>query len=75
LHSNDAPTFVALKANDADPELTVPLGPLVIEVSGAEVSGAKVSTVQVRVAGVASTVPAPSFARTEKVCEPPESPE
>ena len=48
----------------------MPLGPLVIEVSGA-----LVSTVHVRVAGVASMLPAASFARTENVCEPFASPE
>ena len=34
------------------------------------VFGAVVSTVQVNVAGVASTLPARSVARTWKVCEP-----
>ena len=34
------------------------------------VSGGTVSTVKVRLAGVASTLPAPSMARTSKVCEP-----
>ena len=43
----------------------MPLGPAVIEVSGAVVS-----TVHVRVAGVASTSVAPSLARTENVCDP-----
>jgi hypothetical protein len=35
LHSNDAPAGVEEKSNDAVLEATVPLGPLVIEVSGA----------------------------------------
>jgi hypothetical protein len=34
------------------------------------VSGAVVSTVQVLVAGVSSVLPAPSMARTRKVCSP-----
>jgi hypothetical protein len=38
------------------------------------VSGAAVSTVQVKVAGVASTLPAGSVARTLNVCEPLASP-
>jgi hypothetical protein len=41
----------------------------VIEVCGAVVSGAA-STVQVRLAGVASVLPAASVARAEKVCAP-----
>ncbi len=49
--------------------LTEPVGPLRFVVSGAIVS-----TVQVRVAGVASWLPAASTARTWKVCEPCESP-
>ena len=35
-----------------------------------DVSGATVSTVNVRVAGVMSTLPAASVARTENVCSP-----
>ena len=70
MHSNDDPAWVALNPNDAEAELTVPLGPLVIEVSGAVVS-----TVHVRVAGVASTLPAASLARTENVCDPSARPE
>jgi hypothetical protein len=70
LHSKVDPAFVVLNANDAEAEFTVPLGPLVMDVSGAEVS-----TVQLRVAGVASTLPKESVARTEKVCEPLERPE
>ena len=45
--------------------LVVPVGPAVIVVSGGVVS-----TVKVRVAGVASVLPAGSVARTSKVCEP-----
>jgi hypothetical protein len=39
------------------------------------VSGGVTSTIQVRAAGVASVFPAPSIARTSKVCEPSASPE
>ena len=62
LHSNVEPGLVEPKPNDGDALFVVPVGPLVIVVSGAEVS-----TVNARVAGVASTLPAPSVARTEKV--------
>ena len=65
LHSKVEPVFVELNANDADAELTSPVGPEVIDVSGVVVS-----TVNERVAGVASTLPAPSVARTENVYEP-----
>ena len=54
-----------MNANDAELELIVPVGPLVIVVSGAAVS-----TVNVRVAGVASTLPAASIARTRNVYVP-----
>jgi hypothetical protein len=70
LHSNDPPTGLALKPKKAEVDLTAPVGPLVIEVSGADAA-----TVQVRVAGVASTFPAESFARTANVCDPSPSPE
>jgi len=70
LHSNVEPASVEVNANVAVVELTVPLGPLVIDVFGAVRS-----IVHVRVAGVASTLPVESFARTEKVCEPFASPE
>ena len=43
----------------------MPVGPESIVVSGATVS-----TVKVRVAGVASTLPAASLARTSNVCAP-----
>ena len=60
---------------EADELLTVPEGPELMVVFGGVVSGGgAVLTVQVRVAGVASTLPAPSVALTEKVCEPSESP-
>ena len=62
LHSNVAPASVEVKANMAVVTETVPLGPLVIDVFGATVS-----TVHVWVAGVASTLPRPFFARTENV--------
>jgi hypothetical protein len=64
-HSKVDPASVAVNPNVAVVVETVPLGPLVIEVLGATVS-----TVHVSVAGVASTLPEPSFARTENVCEP-----
>ena len=69
LHSNVEPASVEEKPNEAAFEATVPLGPLVIEVSGAVAS-----TVHVRVAGVASTS-LPFLARTENVCDPSASPE
>ena len=65
LHSKVEPDSVEVKANVAVLDETVPVGPLVIEVFGATLS-----TVHVRVAGVASTLPAASLARTENVCEP-----
>ncbi len=63
-HSNVAPGSL-VKANDAEFVVMVPVGPLVIVVSGAAVS-----TVNVRVAGEPSTLPAASLARTENVCSP-----
>ena len=62
LHSNVEPASVAVNVNDGDVAVVVPVGPPVIVVSGAVVS-----TVKVRVAGVASGLPAPSVARTENV--------
>jgi hypothetical protein len=70
LHSNVAPASADEKPNEAALDATVPLGPAVIEVSGAVVS-----TVQVRVAGVGSMLPAPFLARVVKVCGPLPSPE
>jgi hypothetical protein len=54
-----------LKVNDAVVAVVGFDGPEAIVVSGAPVS-----TVHVWIAGVASVLPAPSFARTLKVCEP-----
>ena len=62
LHSNVEPVFVEVNANDGDVTFVGPVGPDVIEVSGAAVS-----TVNDRVAGVASWLPAASLARTENV--------
>jgi hypothetical protein len=62
LHSNVEPGLVELNPNDGDAPLVTPVGPDVIAVSGAEVS-----TANARVAGDASTLPAPSVARTENV--------
>ncbi len=62
MHSNVEPGLVEVKPKDGDALLVVPVGPLVIVVSGAVVS-----TVNARVAGVASTLPAASVARTENV--------
>ena len=64
-----AARLIRVNVNAADVLATVPAGPLVIVVSGA-----KVSTVHVRLAGVASVFPAPSVARTLKVCAPWASP-
>ncbi len=62
LHSNVAPGLAAENVNDGDAPFVGPDGPVLIVVSGAIVS-----TVNVRVAGVASTLPAASVARTENV--------
>jgi hypothetical protein len=69
LHSKTELASVALNANDALVELVEPLGPELIEVSGAVVSVGAV-TVQPAVAGLASVLPAASVARTLKLCEP-----
>lgn len=54
--------------NEAEVLVTVPDGPELIVVSGGVVSGVgAVLTVQVRVAGVLSTLPAASLALTENV--------
>ena len=58
-HSNVEPAFVDVNANEAFVLLVGPVGPDVMVVSGAVLS-----TVNVRVAGEASTLPAASFART-----------
>ena len=65
LHSNVDPAFVEENVNDGDAPLVTPLGPELIDVSGAAVS-----TVKLRVAGVASTLPAASVARTVNVYAP-----
>ena len=65
LHSKVEFGFVEANPKDGDALFVVPVGPLVIDVSGADVS-----TVKVRVAGVASTLPAVSVARTENVYDP-----
>ena len=51
-----------VNVNDGEAWFVVPVGPELIVVSGAAVS-----TVNVRVAGVGSTLPAGSVARTENV--------
>jgi hypothetical protein len=64
-HWKVEPSSLELKPNDADAEATTPLGPDEIVVSGGVVS-----TVHERAAGVASTLPAASIARTRNVCDP-----
>jgi hypothetical protein len=60
--------------NEADVLATVPDGPELMVVSGGVESGVgAVFIVQVRVAGVGSTLPAASVALTWKVCDPSES--
>jgi hypothetical protein len=56
---------LAVNVNAAVVAFSGPVGPLVIVVFGATVS-----TVQLRVAGEPSGVPAASVARTAKVCAP-----
>jgi hypothetical protein len=76
LHWKVEPLSFAEKEKLAVVAVEVAAGPEVIVVSGAVVSagGAGASTVQVRAAGEASTLPAPSVAFTEKVWVPTESP-
>jgi hypothetical protein len=76
LHWKVEPLSVALKPRLALVEVVVAGGLEVIVVLGAVVSpgGTTASTVQLRVAGVASVLPAVSVALTEKVCEPTASP-
>jgi hypothetical protein len=62
LHSNVDPVSELEKPKDGDALFVVPLGPESIVVCGAAVS-----TVNDRVAGVGSTLPAPSVARTQNV--------
>ena len=65
-HSNVAPGSL-VNVNVCVVAVIGPDGPPVMVVSGA---GAATSTVNVREAGVASTLPAASLARTENVCSP-----
>jgi hypothetical protein len=62
LHSNVAPVSVEENVYEGEATFVVPAGPVLIVVSGAVVS-----TVNARVAGLASTLPTPSVARTENV--------
>ena len=64
-HSNVVLASLEENVNVGVAMLIAPLGPLSITVSGAAVS-----TVNVRVAGVGSVLPAISVARTENVCSP-----
>ena len=64
-HSKVEPPSLELKEKSAAAELLGSLGCAVIVVFGAAVS-----IVQVKLAGVASVLPAASVARTSKVCEP-----
>ena len=68
-HSKVEPPSLELKEKSASAELLGSLGCAVIVVFGAAVS-----TVQVKLAGVGSVLPAASVARTWKVCEPSERP-
>ena len=69
LHSKLAAVSVAENEKLAALEATVPDGPVTIDVSGGVVS-----TVQLRVAGDGSTLPAASTARTDHVCDPSDNP-
>ena len=62
------PPIVDVKLKLAEVVVTVPEGPAVMDVSGGT------TTVQPWLAGVASTLPAVSVARTWKVCAPPAKP-
>ena len=64
-HSKVAPVSVAVNEKLADAVADGSAGCAVMVVSGAPVS-----TLQVKLAGVASVLPAESVARTENVCEP-----
>ena len=74
-HSNrvcpaEVVSSLAMKPKLAE-ELLLKAGGLIVSaVSGGVVSGSVVSSVKVRLAGVASVLPAASVARTEKVCGP-----
>jgi hypothetical protein len=75
--ANEAPSLLHWKVEPASEEneklaevlLTYPEGPEAMVVSGGE------ATVQVRLAGLASVLPAVSVAFTWKVCEPSANPE
>jgi hypothetical protein len=70
-HSKTEFASVAVKANVGVLSVVVPVGPEVIVVSGAVVSaGGAVPTVNARVAGEASVLPATSVARTETLWAP-----
>jgi hypothetical protein len=69
-HWNVEPLSDEEKPKVAESLVDVPDGPELIVVSGAVVSGGGTSTVQVRLAGEASVLPAASVARTSNVCEP-----
>ena len=70
-HANVEPVSVAVNENVGVLSVVVPVGPAVIVVSGGVVSpGPEVSTVNDRLAGVGSVLPAASVARTSNVCAP-----
>jgi len=69
LHSNVDPDSLEENVNVAEVDAVVPEGPESIVVSGAVAS-----IVQVRVAGLASVLPAASTALTENVCAPSDRP-
>ena len=68
-HWNVEPVSVAVNDTDAVVAVVDAAGPPVIVVSGGVVSAAA-TTVQLRLAGDASVLPAASVARTSNVCEP-----
>ncbi|HYZ29413.1 MAG TPA: hypothetical protein VE570_10185 [Thermoleophilaceae bacterium] len=68
-HPKLAPDSLVEKLKLADGLVVVPAGPELIMVSGGVAS-----TVHARVAGLGSTFPASSRARTLKLCTPSESP-
>ena len=74
-HWNVEPDSDELNAKLAEALVDVPEGPELIVVSGGVVSGGGAFTVQVRLAGVRSALPAASVARTLKVCEAFDRPE
>jgi hypothetical protein len=77
LQAKLEPGSLEEKVKLAPVEAVLVAGPLAIEVCGAVVSsgGSGTLTVQLSVAGVASTLPAASVARAEKVCAPVARPE